>query len=1229
MTGRAPRSIVIVTAYDADAAAVAAAKTALPQDFPPVLVFGPGEAAAQPERVLAAARQAGVVVVRLLAGPESLGGVFAPLVAACRAARAALIVRRAYPMARESLAEYSTVDAAEAELALAYFLHGGPGNAEQALRFLADRHLGGAFGWRPPEPMPWEGFYVPGQPLTAGRPALKLAPWWRDGRPAVGVLFYRNLVQMGETALVEALAEALDRHRCNAVLVYAYGLREDSNGRDNAGAVRALLSGDDGRPLVQAVISLMPFSASVPGREGRAEAAPGVAALGVPVIQGAMSQGQLAAWRESAAGLSPLDVALSAALPELDGRLISAPAGFRDPAEEGRPVRIAWEPDRLDRLAGLAARWARLATVPNEEKRVAILLNNPNGRESRIAAAFGLDALASAVRLLRALAAAGFAVRDIPDGGDALADLLLRTCPNDPAAATAEQLATAPARVSAERYLEWFAGLPGRVQEAVTDHWGPAPGRVFVDGGEIVVPGVVLGNVFVGPQPQRGFGLNREAILHAPDLPPSHQYLAAYLWLREVFGADAVVQVGKHGNLEWLPGKGTGLSSACFPDVALADLPLVYPFIMNNPGEGTQAKRRAAAAVVDHLVPPMAEAGSYGELAETRAALEALRDALENSAEPGRVAALAERAADAVRRARLERDFGLEPGAAWEPARLARDGLHYLEELANGLIPAGLHVLGETPPGDALADLLLAIDRGHGERSLGAAVARRLGCGWDGGGLPDHAAAITRDVVEAAVRQGPAAARRALAARLGGDDPEAALALDELAVRVLAAIRRVPDEVEHVVRALEGRAVPPGPAGAPTRGQSDALPTGRNFYGLDPRALPSRQAWETGKAVAEAVIARHLEEEGACPESVAIIAWGTANIRTRGEDVAQALHFLGFEPVWDERSGRVTGVRAVPLDRLGRPRVDVVVRASGFFRDSFAAAIGLVDEAVCRAAALDEPPEHNFVRKHVLADVQAGVSMEEALARVFAPRPGAYVDGVAQAVEAGCWETRRDLAEIYAQWVDHAYTRDRYGVPARDALIRRAAELSVVLKTRDNEEHDVFDTDDYFQDFGGMVALAQELGGGRAKAWVGDSTRPWQPGVRSAEEEARRTFRRRVVNPKWLEAMERHGYQGGSEMFKTVDYAFGFDATANVLEDWMYERLAQEYVFDAARREFLERHNPWALRDMAARLLEAARRGMWEAPPGDAVARLEAVLLEAEGAIEDRGAAVPAEGAAR
>lgn len=1204
------RGILIISQYDADLGAIAAAARRLPAEFPAVRWLQAGSARAEETAaaIPAALAASGVVVMRLLTGREALGGAFDEVVASCRERRIPLIVRRAYPMRDETLAECSTVPEAEAERVLAYLLHGGLENAEQLLRYLADRYLGERWTWQPARELPWEGYWSP-TGAGAGCTMEEITRSWQPGLPAVGIVCYRNLVQLGAGGLLAQLEQAVKARGGNALTVFAYGLRPMPDGRDNGAAVARLFRGSDGAPLVGSIISLMPFSAATVNRDGSIEeAAGGLRELGVPVLQGAMCQGSLGEWLASETGLNPLDTAMSVALPELDGRIIGVPASFHAATGVGEVPQLEWLEDRLERLAGLAVRLARLRMMPNAEKRVAIVLNNPNGREARVAAAFGLDAPASTVRLLEALRDAGYRVGPIPADGDALVHLLLDTCPNDPASATAGQLAAAPCRVAVERYLAWYRELPDPLRARIERHWGPPPGEIFVHRGSIVVPGVVLGRVFVGPQPQRGFALNPDAILHSPDLPPSHQYLAAYLWLREEFGADALIQVGKHGNLEWLPGKGVGLSSECFPEVALGELPLVYPYIMNNPGEGTQAKRRAHAAIVDHLVPPMEEAGSYGELAAVREAVATLREAIDRGAAVERQAELLSVALEAMRAANLDHDLGLGDEEPADAGAFADWALHYLDELAGGLIPTGLHVLGCAPEGERLVELLLAIDRGLGERSLREALERAGVTGGD----------TARALLQAAARGGAGAAFERLAelgpgaARLG-EGP-----LRALVEGVLPAIRRAHAEVEHTIAALGGVAVPAGPAGAPTRGQIDALPTGRNFYSFDPRSMPTVAAWEAGRALAEAVIERYLAEEGRYPESVAVIAWGTANIRTRGEDVAQVLHLLGVEPRWDRRSGRVTGVEVVPLTRLGRPRVDVVLRASGFFRDAFACAMELVDEAVCAVAGLNEPEEMNFVRKHVLADLARGIDAEAALYRVFAPRPGAYVDGVVQAVETGHWQNRRDLAEVYAAWVDHAYTRRRHGAPARDALIRRAGEVGVVLKTRDNEEHDVLDTDDYFQDFGGMVALAQELGGAPAKAWIGDSSRPGTVAVRTAADETLRTFRRRAMNPKWLDGMAPHGYQGASELVKTLDHAFGFDATAGVLEDWMYERFAREYVLDAARQAFLAEHNPWALRDMGQRLLEAAERGLWAAPDPATIAGLREAVLAAEGVLEDR-----------
>ncbi len=723
------------------------------------------------------------------------------------------------------------------------------------------------------------------------------------------------------------------------------------------------------------------------------------------------------------------------------------------------------------------------------------------------------------------------------------------------------------------------------MRQAVEAAWGDAPGSVYRDpgGGDLVFAGLDLGGVLVAVQPPRGFGEQPVAVYHSPDLPPTHHYLGFYRWLDQVWGADAIVHAGKHGTLEWLPGKGVGLSARCFPDVALGDVPLVYPFVVNDPGEGAQAKRRAHATIVDHLLPPMTRADTYDEVAR----LEQLLDehAQVAALDPSKLPAIRKQVWELLVAAQLHQDLGLAAapdGDAFDRLINQVDG--YLCELKDAQIRGGLHVLGQAPAGPARLDLLLALTRlPQGSLpSLRQLVADRLGVA-----LGEGAGRAGVDAVEAECRRllegGSGAA---------GSDEEAAV-LAWVAGVLEPALDRTPDELGAILDALDGRWVPPGPSGAPTRGMAHVLPTGRNFYSVDPKALPSRLAWEVGQALADRLLARHLDEEGRYPRSVGLVVWGTAAMRTGGDDVAMALALLGVRPVWQAESGRVIGVERVPAEELGRPPVDVVLRISGFFRDAFPHLISLLDEAVTLAGFADGDP------------------------RIFGAKPGAYGSGILPLLESRDWRSDADLAAVYLAWSGYSYGRAGMGVPAADAMRRRFAAIDVAVKNQDNREHDIFDSDDYLQDHGGMIATVRALTGRSPRAVFGDSADPSRPRVRSLEEEVARVVRTRVLNPKWISAMAGHGYKGAFELAATVDYLFGYDATAHVVQDWMYERVTEAYVADPEVRKFLEASNPWALRSMAERLLEAAERGLWGASAA-ALTTLRGALLEAEGWEESR-----------
>ncbi|OLE28776.1 MAG: cobaltochelatase subunit CobN [Actinobacteria bacterium 13_1_20CM_3_71_11] len=920
-----------------------------------------------------------------------------------------------------------------------------------------------------------------------------------------------------------------------------------------------------------------------------------------------------------AASLTPMDAAMQVAIPEFDGRLISVPFSFKDTGPDGVPVYVA-DPERARRVAGIALGYARLRAIPNADKRLAIVLSSYPTRHSRVGNAVGLDTPASAVALLHALRDTGYAVADFPDDPDTLIHQLIAAGGHDVEWLTEEQLAAAPIRVSGPLYRSWFDALPVSLREGIRQHWGEPPGSLYVDGDDIVLAGLRLGNVSLLIQPPRGFGENPVAIYHDPDLPPSHHYLAAYRWLAD--NVDAVVHLGKHGTLEWLPGKGLGLSASCAPDAVLGDLPLVYPFIVNDPGEGTQAKRRAHATIVDHLVPPMARAESYGEMAK----LEQLLDeyATVQALDPTKLPAVRAQIWTVIQAAQLHRDLHVDdqPDAGeFDDFVLHVDG--YLCEVKDSLIRDGLHILGAAPVGEARVNLVLAVLRATqvwGGRHGALPGLRRALEVHSGRSDVDELEALARRLVEGcdALDWTPDKVPAVVAEHLGEPVREIVEVLRFAATEVVPRLAATTGELDAVLHALDGGYVPAGPSGSPTRGLVNVLPTGRNFYSVDPKAIPSRNAWEVGQALADSLLRRHVEDTGGYPATVGLTMWGTSAMRTQGDDIAEVLALLGCRPVWDDASRRVTGVEVTPLAELGRPRVDVTVRISGFFRDAFPHVIALLDEAVRKVAALDETDADNYLRAHATADQGEHGDWRRATTRIFGSKPGAYGAGLLPLIDARNWRDDRDLAEVYAVWGGYAYGQGLDGRAARDDLERVYRRIVVAAKNVDTREHDIADSDDYFQYHGGMVAMVRALRGSNPAAYIGDSHVPDAVRTRTLAEETARVFRARVVNPRWIAAMRRHGYKGAFELAATVDYLFGYDATAGVVEDWMYEQLAKSYVDDPEVRAFLEKSNPWALRGITERLIEAADRGLWAQPDPATLERLKTAYLSAESDLEGR-----------
>jgi cobaltochelatase CobN len=1376
--------VVLLTHADSDLAALSRCIPLLPNDFPCVRgisLQGVGESrdmAALLENELLHAR---IVVVRVLGRLSGIPG-WQALQQAAGERRQSLLVVSGTGEPNPELDVVSTVTPAILRETLAYLQAGGPHNLAQWLRFLCDHLLMSGHGFEAPVPLAEHGIY---HPALGESPTLQ--SWQALGNndaPAVGIAFYRAHRLSGNLRFIDALVEALERRGLRALPVYTSSLRA----LNDAGKSAALgfFQGETG-PRVDALINTTSFAIGDINPQGPTLPGWSIAAmaeLDVPVFQAIASGMGLGQWQSATRGLNPLDTAMNVVIPEFDGRIVTVPVSFKEKYRANGMEVVEYAPldDRVDRVAGIVAAQVRLRRSPRGRRRIAFVFTNSNTKASQIGNAVGLDAPASLMAILRAMQREGYCVSDLPENGDALIHALIDRGCYDLDHLTAAQCASAVGKVSAERYEEWFSELPARLRERMRSQWGPPPGEAYVHDGQLIFSGLELGNAIVTLQPPRGYGMDPDAIYHQPDLPPTHHYYALYRWLRDDWDAHAIVHVGKHGTLEWLPGKGVGLSENCFPDALLGDLPLFYPFIINDPGEGAQAKRRAHAVIVDHLTPPMTTADTYGLLAQLGELVDEYYQV--EMLDPGKLPLLQAQIWGLVKEARLDRDLdailgdhhhgedgddghvhehahehdehnahdahaahdrydghdghaahdrydghdghaahdrydghdahaghdrydghdahaGHDGHAAhaahaahdhdhhhdhahdhnhnhnhhdhdphWDdtlnehgvPLGLARmDGVDfahliedidgYLCEIGAAQIRDGLHVLGQAPGDEQLPDMLCALTRlpNIGVPSLPAEVARHYGLDFaalleDKGKRLDATPAalavaaarplVTRaDAVEAIenvcralyrlLQQSEfsaSAIEDVISDCLGTANSDAVdrisavlkFACDELVPN----LARTADEISSLLQGLDGRYVPAGPSGAPTRGMAHILPTGRNFYSVDPRSLPSQAAWRVGQQLAQEVLKRYLKETGRYPESVSISVWGTSAMRTHGDDAAEILALLGVRPVWQPENRRLTGVEVIPLAELGRPRIDVTTRISGFFRDAFPQLIQLIDQAVNAVIELDEPPDQNFVRKHYLAELAAGAA---ARYRVFGSKPGTYGAGILPLINEKNWKDDADFAEAYVNWGGYAYTATENGVDARPEFRQRLTTVEVALHNQDNREHDIFDSDDYLQFHGGMIATIRSLTGRKPRHYFGDTQNPDRAVVRDLKEEALRVFRSRVVNPKWLESIRRHGYKGALECTATVDYLFGFDATADIMEDWMYEEVAQRYALDSVMREFFQESNPWALNAIAERLLEAAQRKMWSAPDPDVLNALKDTYLQSEAALEARG----------
>ncbi|MBD2110260.1 MULTISPECIES: cobaltochelatase subunit CobN [Cyanophyceae] len=1283
-----PAPLVFLTAADTEIQSLT--RASFPADFPALRVAN----LLQLQQQLAidtyaddVLRHAQIIVVRLLGGRAYWPYGLEVVREVATETGAALIVLPGDDRPAPNLISHSTVPLTVANQLWRYLKEGGVENMANGLMEVCDRILHTTYHPPAPQPIPKVGVYLTGQQEKYPDPlSPSPSPIGRGGLERetvkVGLIFYRAHYLAGNTAPIDALCAALAERQLHPVPVFVSSLQDPEVQEDLIALLKP--KGDQGIDLL-----LNTTSFSVAKLDGATPNLDLWETLDVPVLQVILSGGTKAAWESQSLGLSPRDIAMNVALPEVDGRIITRAVSFKSVNQRSETLEtdvVTYEPvaDRIEFVTDLAAQWAALRRTPVGDRRIALILANYPNRDGRLANGVGLDTPQSSIEVLQALKAAGYTLGDIPTDGDDLIRQLTAGVTNDPEGRDFRQVHQS---LPLADYRQYFETMPEAVRAGMSARWGIPGGdgeggeageetqnsELKTQNSKFPISGLQLGNIFIGVQPSRGYDLDPSLNYHSPDLEPTHDYLAFYLWLRHSFGAQAIVHLGKHGNLEWLPGKGVGLSQDCYPEAMFGPMPHLYPFIVNDPGEGSQAKRRAQAVILDHLTPPLTRAELYGPLEKLEGLVDEYYEA--QSLDPSRLALIGDRILTLLTETSLLTEIS--------PASTLREGQSptlphsltpplptllptldtYLCDLKEAQIRDGLHIFGQCPDSRQLRDLIVAIARhpGPGRQGLTRAIAESWGLDLDpltaDPGEPFTGLVncrIVGDAIEALeeeasrlveglllqvtapsyplpspLPEGEGTGENSNSPLPQGEGPGergTALATELYWIQhtLIPALTRTTDELANLLAGLDGRYVPSGPAGAPTRNRPDVLPTGRNFFSVDIRAIPTESAWDVGRRAAEVLVEQYTQDHGEYPQTLGLSVWGTSTMRTGGDDIAEALALMGVRPVWDGPSRRVVDFEVLPLSAIGRPRVDVTLRISGFFRDAFPNLIDLVDQAVAAVAALEEPPEQNPLAarsRQESAEWQAqGLTAEHAELRsryrIFGSKPGAYGAGLQGLIESQNWTTDEDLARAYLNWSGYAYGRDAQGHAMPEAFEQRLKHLQVVLHNQDNREHDLLDSDDYYQFQGGMTVAARTLQGQQPATYFGDNAVTAKPKVRSLEAEIAKVYRSRVVNPKWIAGVMRHGYKGAFEMAATVDYLFAYDATARCVADHMYEGVAQAYLLNPAVQAFVQTSNPWALRDMAERLLEANQRGLWATAKAEMLDSLRQIANQAEGVLE-------------
>ncbi|BAQ62865.1 CobN component of cobalt chelatase [Geminocystis sp. NIES-3708] len=1272
-----PAPIIFLTSADTDIQSIAASVEILPKDFPDIRVVNLLQLQQEltidtyAEEILS---QAKVIILRLLGGRSYWSYGLEVCKEIVSQNNAHLIILPGDDRPDFELINHSNISLSKVNQFWQYLIEGGVENFVNAFKFISDNFFDTKFNFNSPQSIPRLGLYK--KTLTSftqnNNTGWSMHTNEREKKDIINqnidtaIIFYRSHYLSGNLKPIDALSKSLEKQNLTSISIYVSSLQEI----DIQEELIKLLQ----QYQVKLILNTTSFSVAKIGNETNAKI---WQTLDIPVLQVVLSGSTQEYWEDNLQGLSPRDVAMNIALPEVDGRIITRAISFKSVATWHPQLEtdiIEYKPliNRVEYIAKLAEKWAKLSKLKNSEKKVALILANYPNKDGRIANGVGLDTPASCINILKALQNKGYQVNNIPANGDELIFKLIEGVTNDLEMQSNRKINQ---YLSLEEYQNYFLTLPLEVQQEIINRWGDISqlsdkfnshynNRVWEES-FIPISGVQLGNIFIGIQPSRGYDLDPSLNYHAPDLEPTHHYLAFYYWVREIFKTDAIIHVGKHGNLEWLPGKSLVLSENCYPEITLDTLPNFYPFIVNDPGEGSQAKRRANAVIIDHLTPPLTRAELYKELLDLEVLIDEYYQA--QSLNPSRLKVISDRILKLIKETNFNEDLGIKDidKNSFSEFLTTADG--YLCELKDAQIRDGLHIFGECPDGRQLRDLIIAIARFSNYNNLGLIEGIKqdlrnnltelvinnkenkplfkIKDKLEDKESKEYIENLACQLIDTLI-QGKNITNlflQNIESIINQKDNKSWIAqlldkkiyqkislgkhteksLNWITNNLLPNLRKTDQEITNLMRGLEGKFISSGSSGAPSRGRADVLPTGRNFYSVDIRAIPSETAWDVGAKAAEAVIERYTQENGEYPRTLAISVWGTSTMRTGGDDIAQIMALMGIKPVWDGATRRVVDYEIIPISVLGRPRIDITIRVSGFFRDGFSNILELLYKAIVHLSTLTGEKENNPLALQVEKEtkywldqgLENNQAKDRASYRLFGSKPGAYGAGLQGLIESQNWENDGDLAKAYLNWSSYAY-QGSHGVSMPEVFEQRLKELQIVLHNQDNREHDLLDSDDYYQFQGGLTAAVRHLKGENPVTYFGDNSQPNNPKVRELKEEIARVYRSRVINPKWIDGVMRHGYKGAFEMSATVDYLFAYSATTKTVPNFMFEGVAKSYLFDEKIQQFIQEKNPWALRDIAERLIEASQRNLWQNVSQEMLDKLRSIAHESEEKIE-------------